>query len=1217
MENHAWEASMKRVCCASFFLKTFGLLLLIVAFSSNGLAQGTNGTITGNVKDASGGVIAAATVTVTRVDTNEQKTAQTDPSGNYSLLALPPAVYDLQVQNQGFNTYSQKGVKVDVSSAVQINVVMTVGTTATTVEVAAESVRVETVNAQIGKTIEGNNMQNMPLNGRSYVDLMALQPGVNSVSTAAAGAAPGYASHAAGNISINGHSEESNGYQVNGGDVEQVRINGAAVIPNMDSIAEFKIITNNVDAEYGHYSGGLITVVTKSGTNQFHGSAFEYLRNTSFDAANFFIPQVGQFNRNQFGGTFGGPVKKDKAFFFVDYQGTREVQANNSGGVVQVPTLAERGGNFSDPAASALLAGNTVGGTYWAGILSSRLGYPVTNGEQYYFGGTTPCTTTAQCVFPGAIIPNVAFDPTIPNLLPLIVKPNNGTSGFVGTGALADNVRTRQDQGSARFDYNAHRWGSLAAYYSITDEAILRPYGSNVVPSPTSPVNDTVHSQQWNISDTKTFGSSAVNEFRINYLRDFTWVGRPVSFGPTLAQLGFVTPYCTDPTDSRCPVIGGKPVPGGITFADPLDAGAPILDFAGEFAFNAGVPSFDYQTYQDTPQVIENFSKIFGSHTTKFGVEWQYARFHQRFPAQQADGEFSFDGSETGSAIADFLLGAPAGVQQGSDINYDNRKTYIGIYAEDSWKIKSNLTLNYGLRWDFIQNWWERNNATSDTYIAGEQSTVFPTAPLGLVFAGDKNPLGGTIPRGVERTPKNNFAPRIGIAWSPNPQNGFLSKLLGSGGKTSIRAAWGLFYTNNVGEQAYAITGQAPFVSVYNGVTPDLLSQPYTDRATGLIEQAPSFPNYIPPPPGTSGNFKGCATCPVGPINWLEPINGDPVYSVYNVTPYADDYHVTIQRQFGGATVFSVGYVGSQGHHLLSESPQQYGSAALCLQLIAAGATPKCGSHLEQTVFAVPAGFPALCPGGAACNVNGLDQPFGINFAQDEIYATNGNSHYHSLQVSLEHSSGRLTMLASFNYSRSEDDLTYNESAYNPIDRTLSRNLSNFDVPKSFVFSYNYLLPVDRLSKSRWLAGWHLAGITTFTNGLPITLSESGDRSYTGVSWDVPLYNGQPLNVGMNNPRSGLPYFNTKAFTAEPKGTLNTAGKRTFVGPGINNFDMSLLKETKITEHTNLEFRAEFFNVWNHAQFLNPTGSFTSSTFGIVNSARDPRIGQLALKFLF
>jgi len=208
-------------------------------------------------------------------------------------------------------------------------------------------------------------------------------------------------------------------------------------------------------------------------------------------------------------------------------------------------------------------------------------------------------------------------------------------------------------------------------------------------------------------------------------------------------------------------------------------------------------------------------------------------------------------------------------------------------------------------------------------------------------------------------------------------------------------------------------------------------------------------------------------------------------------------------------------------------------------------------------------------------------------------------------------------MLASFNYSKSEDDMVGNTTAYNPIDRTLSRSLSTFDVPKSFVFSYNYLLPLDLLSKSRWMAGWHLAGITTFTNGIPITLSESGDRSETGVSWDVPLYNGAPLNLGMNNPRTGLPYFNTTAFSKIPLGTLNTAGKRTFVGPGINNFDMSLLKETKITETTSLEFRAEFFNVFNHAQFLNPSGSFTASTFGIVTSARAPRIGQLALKFLF
>jgi hypothetical protein len=1177
------------------FRKCFGLLLIIVGFSSYCFAQGTNGTISGNVKDASGGIIAAATVTVTNEGTSEQQTVQSDSAGNYSLLALPPAVYDLQVQNQGFNTYSQKGIKVDVTSALQINVVMAVGTTATTVEVAAEAVRVETVNAQIGNVIGGTSMESMPLNGRSYIDLMALQSGVNSVSPAVVSASIGplaSASAATGNVSINGHQEADNGFLVNGGNVEQTRNNGAAIIPNMDAIAEFRVITNNVDAEYGQYAGGIITVVTKSGTNGLHGDLFEYLRNTTLDAKNFYDTQVGQFNRNQFGGTLGGPIKKDKAFFFVDYQGTREIQGIATG-VIPVPTLAQRGGNFS----AASLSG-TVQGSYWAGVLSQRLGYPVTQGEHY---STTGCTTSATCVFPGGIIPNAAFDPAAVGLLAsgIITMPNQGLGSFVGSGSLANNWNTDANQGGARFDYNARRWGTLSAYWSISQTELLRPYGNNNVPG--SPVNDHLRAQQWNLSDTKIFGATAVNEFRINVTRPYTSVNKPQSFGPTLGTLGFQTPY----------VFTQGPGGGGITGSTPACDGSPNLKFT-QTGFTVGIPDFYYQQSQVSPQVIDNFSKILGSHSTKFGAEWYHSRFRQYFPCEDPNGTFTFDGSETGSDFADFLIGAPVTNVHSSTIDYDNRKTYVGIYAEDSWKARHNLTISYGLRWDYIPNWYEVRNATSDTYVAGEQSTLFPTAPVGLVFAGDPNPLGGTIPRTVARTPKTDFAPRIGIAYAPTPHSRIMTWLLGAGGKTSVRAAYGIFYTNNTGVQIYNEGGSPPFVATWTSSTPPLLFEPYRNRADGVVLQAPPFPSFFPAPPGTTGSYQGCATCPVAPINWEIPINGDPATSVYNTVPYADDYHLTIERQFGTATVLGVGYVGSQGHHLLSSNPSNYGNAALCLSLNAAAVmpgTPVCGPNLEDVVFTLKDGT----------KINGTDGPLGNNFAQNALYVSNGNSNFNSLQTTLRHTSGRFTLMVGYTYGRAENDGTYNQSPSNIFNRQLSRGLSNFDITHSFVFSYNYLLPFDRMSNryQRLTGGWHLAGITRFSTGLPIVLSQSGDKSLTGVSWDVPIYNGAPLNLGANNPRSGLPYFNTAAFTREPLGTLNTATKYFFHGPGINNFDMSLLKETKITERTSLEFRAEFFNVFNHAQFINPSGSVTAKTFGVITSARSPRIGQLALKLLF
>ncbi len=1197
------------------FPKWFGLLFVAGLFAMNCFAQGTNGKITGTVNDASGGVIAGANVTATRVDTNEQQTSQTDPSGNFSLLALPPAVYDLEVQSQGFNNYRQKGIRVDVNSALQVNIVMSVGTTSSTVEVAAEVVQVETVSTQVGDVVGGTTMQNMPLNGRDFTNLMPLQAGINPVSTTTQTGegvnAEGGA--ATGNYSVNGHEQDSNGFYVNGGNIEQTRFNGAALIPNMDSIEEFRVITSNVDAEYGDYAGGIISLVTKSGTNDFHGSAFEYFRNTSLDARNFFDTTRGVFKRNQFGGTVGGPIRHNKLFFFTDFQATRQTQ-EISQGQVPVPTQAEHNGDFSAPDLSSQLTG-TVRGNYIASILSQRLGYSVNSGEAYF----TPGCTSATCVFPGGMIPTKAWDPAatkllaLPGFFPLPTSTTpTGTGFFVGSGTLADNVNTNTYQGSARIDYDNKKLGRISFYYANSHLLSLNPYGADNLPG--TPTTDTVFPQQFNFSVTKTFGNTAVNEFRFNLLRSRSWVQAPLSFGVPLTQLGFV--YGPSLTTG-----------GGIITADPNDAGTPNFHFT---SFSVGVPDFDYQQFQTSPQVMDNFSKIVGRHTLKFGAEYDYVRYIQSFPASNPNGTFSPDGSETGLDFADFLIGvmgSGGGLVQSSDIHYDNRKAYIGLYAEDSWKVRSNLTVNYGLRWDYIQNWWEANNATSDNWIPGQQSKVFPTAPSGENFAGDPSPLGGTIPPTVARTPHKDFSPRIGVAYSPSFDSGPLKWLLGSVGKTSIRAAYGIFYSNNEGRQAWAITGASPWVAVYTSSVPSLLFEPYRNSVDGFVNPSPPFPNYIPAGPGTT-TYQGCATCPVGPINWEIPLNGLPTWSLHNVTPYAEDYNLTIQRQLPGSTVLSVGYVGTQAHHLLAGLQSNVGSPALCMQLNAQNASPSCGPGGENVVYSVPAGpTQTLCTGpitNPPCTINGTYSPLGNNFAGNTVYTSVGNSNYNALQVSVQHTSAHFSLLAAYTWSKAENGTTYEDGTVNPFNAGLSRQLASFNVPQDLTFSYTYTLPFDHLSShyERLLAGWQVAGIATFAKGTPILMHQTGDNSLLGLSGSpaTPIYNGAPLNI--TDPRSGLPYFNTSAFSKAPLGVLNTLNRRFFNGPGLNNFDMSLIKETSISERMKVQFRAEFFNVFNHAQFIAPSlgtgpGTINSSTFGLITQARDPRIGQLALKFLF
>jgi hypothetical protein len=1153
------------------------VFLLIFDLCSTCSRADTNGKIYGMVTDPSGGMIVSAAVTVMQIETSEQKTVQTDAHGNYSLLALAPGDYNLQVQSTGFQTYVKEHIKIDVNSAIQINVTMVLGSTQSKVIVAADALSVEIANTQLGDVIGGRTMENLPLNGRSYTDLLGLQTGVVPVSSGIPDTIGVSASASAesGNVSINGQRESANGFMVNGGNIEQARNNGAAIVPNLDSIAEFRVITNNVDAEYGHYAGALISVVTKSGANEFHGSAFEFLRNTALDARNFFDTQRGLFRRNQFGGTLGGPVLRDKVFFFIDYQGTRELRGI-SGGKIPVPTLDQRNGDFSAPATASTLTGS-VSSIYWASVLSQRLGYPVTSGEPYYTAG---CASPTQCVYPNAIIPQATFSSAAKGLLQFIPTPTLGQgANFVGSN---NNWDTSANQGGIRVDANT-RFGTFTGYYAIYDSSLLRPYGANNVPGFAN--LDTSHPQIINLGHTKSFGSTAVNEFRFTLVRYVSWVNNPQQgFGPKLTSLGFPAG-----------------VPGGIVPADPRVEGVPTLLFNN---FSEGIPQFDYQQYQTSPQFLDNFSKVTGNHSVKVGGEYHYTRWRQRVPEADANGLFQFTGSETGSDFADYLIGAPTLFLQSSDLDYDNRKNYIGIYGQDSWRIRPNLTLNYGLRWEIIQNWYEKNNATSDTFIVGEQSTVYPTAPTGFVFAGDPRPGGGKIPRTVSNTPYNDFAPRVGIAYSPSADRGVLKWLLGAPGKTSIRAAYGVFYSNNGGYQAYLIQGAPPFVAVWTSPAPPLFETPYVDRTDGLVRQSPPYP-YVAPKPGSTAN-----------INWELPLNGVPVWNIHNRTPYAEDYHFTIQREFGPATVLSVGYVGSQGHALMDALESNPGNSQLCLGLsnasqVMAG-TPTCGPFGENTVYTRPDGS----------TVNSTRGPLGPNFVSNPYYTTIGNSNYNSLQVSLRHSSKRLTFEAGYSFSKSIDDASdERDFVLNPYNQALSRSLSSFDIPHSFEVSYNYLLPVDLLGHNRWqrlTGGWRLAGITRFASGLPVQMYETDDRGLVGEFFgnlDTPLYNGAKLNI--TNPRSGQPYFNTSAFSLETLGVLNTTHRRFFHGPGINNFDLSLLKDTRISERISAQFRAEFFNVFNHAQFINPSGNISSTSFGMVLSARDPRIGQVALKILF
>jgi Carboxypeptidase regulatory-like domain/TonB dependent receptor len=1207
---------------------------------------GITGSISGIVTDPSGSVVPKASVTARNGATGLVASVKTDGAGFYNFPDLPVGDYELQVQQPGFKTFDKSGIHIDANSAIRVDVKLEIGEVAEKVTVRSDAVQVETQNTQMGEVISSEKMTAVPLNGRDFTNLLALQPGVVPNAYAAQGVGMrdrevGGGDVNSGNQSINGGREASNGFMVNGANVEEGKDNGTAVIPNLDSIEEFRIITNNFDAEYGNYSGGQVNVITKSGTNAFHGSAFEFLRNTVFDARNFFDTNKtpGQFNQNQFGGTVGGPIKKDKVFFFTDYQGTRRIRGTPNPALV--PSLADRpdtpanNGNANvldlfqalpGPAGTVNSDCSMSPTTCWSAVLSNRLHYPVVTGEPYW---TPTCNTTNAadpngCVFPGAVIPASAITPVALKLLPFIPKPNVSGIPAFNFSSTSFNERLRDDKAGIRVDANT-RYGMLSAYYHADDDLLNDPYPNINVTGSTIPGFNALsfaRAQVLVLSDTKSFGSTAVNEARFSYLRTGQHLATPQGgTGITLASLGFTE---------------GFNQPGGI---GPIAAnleGVPTISF-GQLGFTMGVPQDTTRQFNNTFQWQDNYTRIIGRHSLKFGGEFHYDQINDRNFFGE-DGAFAFNGDETGVDYLDFLLGAPSNFIQASNQLLDSRSKYFGVYAQDSWRVTPNLTLNYGLRWEFGNPWYDTGNKI-ETLIPGEQSIVFPAgtcsgctgAPTGWVFPGDPG-----VPRTLAPTQYTNFAPRVGLAYSPGFDSGFLAKLTGGPGKMSIRMGFGIYYTAIEDHSQFQEIGDPPYGEFFfDGGFPGFAA-PYVVRTTGVPFPAP-FP-FMFPPPGVS------AKNPDPNVDWaaIGALSGVLAYDPHNVTPRVNQYNVSVQRQLGTQTVLSVSYVGNEGHKLISLIEANPGNGTLCVQLNQLGATPACVSGGEGTAYTLPpnTAFPSaatpvvettgICASGSGtCNVvNTLYTRLGPNFGNVPFEATVAQSSYNSLQVSLRHASGLSNFLLGYTYSRCMDDASALQEGINPFNPRQSLGLCLFDVTHNFVGSYEVRIPFDRMFHAtsgfanKIATGWAMSGITTFATGLPVNLMSSSDNSLSGTQGgedvvDLPNFSGGGPILAQTDPRKAGPYFNTALFSDEPVGQIGDSRRRFFHGPGINNWDIALLKTTRLTESKSLEFRFEAFNIFNHNQFQNPSSNVDSGNFGLVTTANDPRIMQAALKFLF
>jgi hypothetical protein len=1187
------QQSAFRECVLVPFSFLGAVLLLIVLLSHSALAQAGSGRIAGSVKDATGAVIPGSIISLLNNATGATQNATSGGDGTFNFPVVPIGQYELDVTADGFNKFRQTaGLKIDVNTALTLDVVLQVADAGQSVDVTENTAEVHTTDTQIGQTIESKQVTDIPLNGRSYTDLLAVQAGVAPITTSTAGntssgggfgTVPAGGQANTGQFSMHGQRESDNAFNLNGVSVEEAIGQQAGIIPNLDSIAEFRILSSNVDAEYGSFTGGIVNVVTKSGTNAFHGNLFEFFRNTHLDARNYFSPERAVFHQNQYGGTLGGPIVKDKIFFFVDYQGQRYIQGIETG-YVGVPSMANRAGDFGSAAAFT----GKVNGAYLAQLLTQRLGYTVTQGEPF------------SQVFPTGVVPQQAWGPTASKMLPYIPMPNVGANQF-SSGAYKETIN--DNKGSARLDFNSSRFGTSSIYYFADHYNLDNPYpsalGGATLPGNSFAYDALSYGVDQNVvfSNIRTFGTHTVNEARFGITRLNNEIGQPKGgVGVTLAQQGIQA--------------GGD----GIVQGFPAQAGVEGMFFNG---FSVGTNPFSLLQVNNNYDLSDSVSRTAGNHTFKVGGRYVWLKVKQA-PNLVANGTFSFfaSGSQTtGNDYADFLLGLPDFYSQQSSPTFYESAADGDLFAQDSFRIRPNLTLNYGIRWDYVTPWAEKYHQIS-TLIPGVQSATFPGAPLGYVVPGDPLPGGGTVPAGIAPTPKDNFSPRFGLAYTPSVSGGFLGKLTGGPGKTSIRLGGGRFISSPQGLTVAYPTGNPPYGLTYTSPESPLMQTPFIGALTGT-HYVQQFPVNVPP-------YNVSPTNPDNSINWSRyyPISGAGSVYYKNKTGYSMQYDLTIDRQIGANSIFSMGYIGSLGRHLLTVRSANPGNPALCLSLsqqseVAPG-SPTCGPFAENLTFTRANGQV----------VNGTRSPFPNQIGTDAYYQNMGNSDYNALELTFKRTTGPLTLLASYTYSKAYGQTSSIQEQVDPYNYHALDSPLAFDMKHNFVISYNYDLPIAHfLHPNVWTKGWALSGITRFASGIPVTFASSGDNYLVQVqnngvnatSIDMPNYDGTGFKIN-HNPRNGKPYFNTAAFTPNALGTQGNARRRMFYGPGIDNYDMALHKVTNFTETRSLELRLEMFNVFNHAQFYqngSVDGNIGDATFGQVLRAADPRIGQIAAKFSF
>jgi hypothetical protein len=1137
------------------------LSLILCGFSQSSSAQ-IYAAIHGTVTDATGAVIPDATATVLNTSTGIKTVTQADKKGYYIFPQLQVGgPYTVTVTAAGFRKFETTGLTLNVNDNREVDAKLQVGAASQTVEVSAQAVQVETSNTQLEQIATSDQLEGIPLEGRDPAGLQKLETGVVE------------SSDRFGTFSSNGNQTAQNSYLINGVDINDPALQNEGIQINPDALAEENIVTSTMNPEFARNSGATVNQILKAGTNQLHGSGFEFYRDTFLNNGNYFSKTGPVFHQNLYGGTLGGPIFKNKLFFFAAYQGYR----NRTSATTIANTLDsdQFAGRFSDD--TSYVTGTSVnapttwpdGNSYSDSLTEKPLPFAL--------GGCPAGETWAACFDNGGkgnatvTIPTTSWNSVASTLITKFVpQANDGPSLYnfnaANTGA--------EDQGIIRVDYTPSAkdsiWASTIFQSSPSTNTLTFGGGS----FPGFGMTGANHYKLFSVSWTHTLNQNMLNELRASYYRN---------------PFGAVSP---------AHVVAPSTYGFAINPQDP-QSGVPYIGignyFSLGFSFEGPQPRLDTNlTYAD------NFTWVRGNHTIKFGGSFEQFRVRNPFDLYN-NGYYSFGGGgpySSGDPLIDFTLGIPDFFAQSNNgfINAVAEELYG--YVQDNWKVSPDLTFNYGVAWDVEKpntNHQDGGLGITCFQLGSNTSTVFPGGPPGLTWPGDP----GCNNAGGPTAHYNRFGPRIGFAWSPSSGP---SKIIGAPGahNFSIRAGFGLYYNRDQEEQSLQNLGDPPFLRFSYGATDfggsPSLANPFADVA-GNGSEANPFP--LP-------QLKKGATVPW--LNYLE-LNLAAFDKSYKV-PYTYNYNLNIQRSLGGTFVAQVGYVGSVSHRLASwyeGDPITPAGHAACI------ANPACSGDQQY----IHRDFPQYT--AQTANVSGYPWYTSVGAQNSE-----GSSNYNSLQASLVKApSHGLQFTAAYTYSHALDDGSGYESGtgsagrvrnYVPGFEYLNYGDSDFDTRHRLALSYVYTVPVWGKLKSNPIAretvgGWGIGGVSAFQTGFPIGINEGTQRSlwcdaqsYFGCP-DVP--NTSSFSIKELDPRStNNPWFSTSTFTSEPLGTFGNTRRNFFHGPG---FDYTNLQISKLVHFSSdgkryIQMRLEAFNAFNHANFANPSGTFLSPVFGRITS---------------